>query len=468
MRTDIRTDKPDKVFDVREIATQLILGLRVTAKAGCASNRHDVRKCPLFSARPLPVRNESESYEFGKTMNNILLEELNHPPLEQQRIELVERKGKGHPDSICDALAESVSLALCREYQAAFGRILHYNADKGMLVAGRSEPRLGGGQVLEPMRLVLGDRATAEYQGKRIDVAGIAEASAKAWLTENLRFVDPRIHLVIQNELKEGSPELLDIFERGVVGANDTSAAVGYAPLTETERLVLEAEHWLNSAEFKQRFPEAGEDVKVMGVRRDRDLHLTIAVAFVDRFVADSQSYFRRKEEMTAALTEHLKSNAQNLNQISVQLNTLDDPARGEAGMYLTVLGTSAEGGDCGEVGRGNRVNGLIPLNRPISTEAAAGKNPISHVGKIYSVLSHHIAGKLVQRIGELQEVYVWLCSQIGQPIDRPLLAAAQISLRDGAELADVQPAVAAIIEEELTSIHDFSSRLAAGQFPVC
>ena len=184
------------------------------------------------------------------TDNRFLLEELKRTPLERQRIELVERKGKGHPDSICDAVAEAVSLALCREYQASFGRILHHNTDKGLLVAGRTQPRLGGGQVIEPMRLVLGDRAVREYHGKRIEVGAIAEASAKGWLRANLRFVDPERHLVFQNELKEGSPELTDIFEREVIGANDTSAAVGYAPLTETERLVLAAEQWLNSPNF--------------------------------------------------------------------------------------------------------------------------------------------------------------------------------------------------------------------------
>ena len=400
--------------------------------------------------------------------NRFLLEELRRTPLEQQRVELVERKGKGHPDSICDAVAEAVSLALCREYQAAFGRILHPNTDKALLVAGRSQPRLGGGQVLEPMRLVLGDRAASEYHGKRIEVGAIAEASAKGWLRDNLRFVDPERHLIFQNELKEGSPELTDIFERDVIGANDTSAAVGYAPLTETERLVLTAEQWLNSPDFQRRFPEAGEDVKVMGVRRDRDLTLTVALAFVDRFVADARSYFRRKEEMRLALTEYLTGRLHALDRVAVQLNTLDDPARGEGGMYLTVLGTSAEGGDCGQVGRGNRVNGVIPLNRPISTEAAAGKNPVSHVGKIYTLLTHHIAGQVAQHVQGVVEVYVWLCSQIGQPINAPWVAAAQVILQEGVGLPDVQPAIEAIIGQELAGVHEFGERLARGELPVC
>ena len=400
-------------------------------------------------------------------MNTICLEALTRPPVEGQRIELVERKGKGHPDSICDAVAEAVSLALCREYRAAFGRILHHNADKGMLVAGQTIPRLGGGRVVEPMRFVLGDRAVREYHGKRIEVGAIAEASAKEWVRENLRFVNPDLHLVIQNELREGSPELVDIFEREVIGANDTSAAVGYAPLTETEQLVLDAERWLNSPEFQRRFPEAGEDVKVMAARRDRELTLTVALAFVDQFVPDPPTYFSRKEEMRLALTEHLMARMHVLDRVVVQVNTLDDPARGDGGMYLTVLGTSAEGGDCGQVGRGNRVNGVIPLNRPISSEAAAGKNPVSHVGKIYTLLTHHIAGQLVERVPGLAEVYVWLCSQIGQPVNAPLVAAAQVVLRDGVGLAEVRPSIEAIIEQELANVHGFGERLARGEFPV-
>lgn len=400
-------------------------------------------------------------------MNDIYLEALTRPPVERQRIELVERKGKGHPDSICDAVAEAVSLALCREYKAAFGRILHYNADKGMLVAGQTAPRLGGGRVVGPMRLVLGDRAVREYHGKRIEVGAIAEASAKEWVRENLRFVNPDRHLLIQNELREGSPELVDIFEREVIGANDTSAAVGYAPLTETERLVLDAERWLNSPDFQRRFPEAGEDVKVMGVRHDRDLTLTVALAFVDQFVPDARSYFNRKEEMRLALTEYLTGRLHVLDRVVAQLNTLDDPARGDGGMYLTVLGTSAEGADCGQVGRGNRVNGVMPLNRPISSEAAAGKNPVSHVGKIYALLTHYIAGQIVDRVPGLVEVYVWLCSQIGQPINAPLIAAAQVVLQHGVGLAEVRPSVEAIIEQELANVHGFGERLARGEFLV-
>ena len=401
------------------------------------------------------------------TLNQCIVEECRQTPTFQQRFEIVERKGKGHPDSICDAIAEEVSLALCREYQAAFGQILHHNTDKAMLVAGRTAPRLRGGKILEPMRFVLGDRAASTFNGKSIKVGEIAESTAKQWLRTNLRFIDVDKHLIFQNELKEGSPELQDIFQRDAIGANDTSAAVGYAPLSETERLVIEAERWMNSHFFKEKFPEAGEDIKVMGIRRDRGLMLTVAVAFVDRFIQDAKNYFDRKELMRLMLTEYLSGKLCDLDQVSIQLNTLDDRTRGEDGMYLTVLGTSAEGGDCGQVGRGNRINGLIPLCRPISTEAAAGKNPVSHVGKIYSLLTSHIAQQVIQRVDGVAEIYVWLCSQIGQPLDKPLIASSQVIVKDRDSFPEVQVAVEAIIQQELAGIHGFCKRLASGEFPV-
>ena len=208
-------------------------------------------------------------------MHNILVAAAPQTPVAEQPSEYVERKGLGHPDSICDALMESISVALCGAYLEAAGRVLHHNLDKGLLVAGQTSPALGGGRVDQPMRMIFGDRATSEYPGGSIPVAHIAETTAKQWLAKNLRFVEPDKHFLFQNEIKPGSAELVDIFARDQLVAGDTSAAVGYAPMTETERLVLAAEHWLNSAPFKKRFPEAGEDVKVMGVRRGHRLHMT-------------------------------------------------------------------------------------------------------------------------------------------------------------------------------------------------
>jgi len=400
-------------------------------------------------------------------MRNILIEELKSSPVEKQQVELVERKGKGHPDSICDAIMEKVSVALCKEYKNVFGKIAHHNIDKALLVAGKSNPKIGGGTIDEPMRLVFGDRAVYEYKDKKIPVGEIAIETAKSWFRKELRFVDPSKHVIYQNEIKPGSPELMDIFDREVIGANDTSASVGYAPFTETEKIVINIEKHLNSKKNKEKFPECGEDIKVMAYRQKRNLTLTIAMAFVDRFIDNEKKYFTRKEEIRLDISDFTSKNNLNFDKVNIDINTLDNPERGEEGMYLTVLGTSAEGADCGQVGRGNRVNGVIALNRPMSTEAAAGKNPISHVGKIYNVLSHKIAENVYDKIPGINEVYIWLCSQIGKPIDKPLIASAQLVLKPGVDIRIIKADIESVIEEELKNIYKFTDELSQGKYPV-
>nr|WP_262370118.1 methionine adenosyltransferase [Dictyoglomus thermophilum] len=131
------------------------------------------------------------------------------------------------------------------------------------------------------------------------------------------------------------------------------------------------------------------------------------------------------------------------------------------------MLGTSAEDADSGQVGRGNRVNGVIALNRPMGTEAAAGKNPVSHVGKIYNILTHKIANEIYQNVPGIKEVYVWLCSQIGKPIDQPKIATAQLILENGVSIYDVAKPVEDIIDQELANIEKFCNELAEGKYSV-
>lgn len=402
-------------------------------------------------------------------MRNILIDSLKQTPLEEQKLEIVERKGLGHPDSICDAIMDRVSVELSRAYLDKFGVIMHHNADKSLLVAGEVETRFGGGIVKEPMRLIFGDRATFEAEGVKIPVEEISVNAAKEWFKKNLRFVDAEKHVRYQVELKPGSPELIDIFRRKgkILGANDTSAAVGYAPMTKTETIVSETEKYVNSEDFKRRFPESGEDVKVMGLRKNNSLRLTVSMAFVDRFVGSEEEYFGKKAEIRDDIDSFVKEYI-DFESTSVDLNTLDMKRRGISGVYLTVLGTSAESGDSGQVGRGNRVNGVIPLNRPLCSEAAAGKNPVSHVGKIYNLLTHRIAQQVYERVEGMEEVYIWLLSQIGKPIDQPAIASAQVVMKKGNRFEDVEKGIKEVIDFELENIDRFCMDLAYGKIPIC
>jgi S-adenosylmethionine synthetase len=397
-------------------------------------------------------------------MPEITVERLNQLPIDEQEVELVERKGQGHPDSICDGIANSASVALCEAYKQVFGRVLHHNVDKLMLVAGRSKPTLGGGAIDAPMKIIFGDRCSDGIDGKRIDIETVVFQAAKDWLRSNLRFVDADVHVVLQNEMKSASSQLVSLFDRPHIGANDTSAATGFAPFTVTEWTVLELERYLNGPDFKQLFPETGEDIKVMAYRHKRKLHLTIAVAFIGRFIPDRETYFRRKSEVVECMRAHLGPVQREFDEIKIDINTLDNP-NDENGMYLTVLGTAAEGSDSGEVGRGNRANGIIAFNRPQSIEAHAGKNPVNHVGKIYSYFATHIASRIYLQVRGLREVYVHLCSQIGRPIDDPLASSLKLVLTEGASFDDVRGNAYGIFSEELKHIVRFSASLATPGF---
>jgi S-adenosylmethionine synthetase len=400
-------------------------------------------------------------------MDEIHIHEIIGPTAGEEQVEIVERKGLGHPDTICDLVMERISQALWREYRRQCGRVLHYNCDKGLLVAGQVERRFGGGRVIEPMRIIIGDRATFV---KEFDVVQVAVHAAKGWFRENLPEVDPERHLEFQVELKGGSEELTGIFRESeaMPMANDTSAAVGYAPLTETERLALEAERFLNAAKFKINYPESGRDIKVMAIRRGAQLTLTVAMPLLDKFVADENDYFQRKEKIRLALISYLKSRLDKVRDVAVSMNTLDRRDAGLSGIYLSVLGTSAEDADSGEVGRGNQVNGIIALNRPRGSEAAAGKNPVSHVGKIYNVLTHLLARQIYQEVSGLREVIVWACSRIGEPVDKPQVTAVQVKLEKETSMADVADPIRRIVAREFARLPTFCQALAEGKYPIC
>ncbi len=401
-------------------------------------------------------------------MDNFSLELIRGTPTHLKEVELVERKGVGHPDYICDAVMESISVALSRVYIKEFGDVLHHNIDKGLLVAGSVEKDFGVGRIITPMELIIGDRATFSVGRKKIDVEAVAKECVKRWFRENLKRVDPERDVKVRVVLKPGSVELQEIFKEKerIKAANDTSAAVGYAPLTPVERAVYECERFLNSTAFKTSFPETGEDVKVMGFRYREELNLTVAMPFMAEMIRSEKEYFSKKKEVLTALKRFAKGLP--FRRVNIDFNTLDRPGRGIGGVYLTVLGTSAESADSGQVGRGNRVNGVISLNRPSGSEAAAGKNPVSHVGKIYSILSHLMAKEIYERVDGVAEVYVWLLSEIGLPINRPKSVSVQILSEDTLHYGRVRKDLLKIVDEFMAGIEHLTGELARGEHPIC
>ena len=384
---------------------------------------------------------------------NIIVEELVRTPVEMQKVELVERKGIGHPDSIADGIAEAISRALSREYIKRYGIILHHNTDQVEVVGGRAYPRFGGGEVIKPIYILLSGRAVEFVDKEMFPVHEVAIRAAKEYLRKAVRHLDIEKHVVIDSRIGQGSVDLVGVFnkvkENPIPLANDTSFGVGYAPLSETEKIVLETEKLLNSEKFKKEWPAVGEDIKVMGLRKDDEIDLTIAAAIVDSEVQNPQEYIEVKEGIYNAVKE-LVSQYTN-RRVNIYVNTADDPKKDI--YYITVTGTSAEAGDDGSVGRGNRVNGLITPNRHMSMEAAAGKNPVSHVGKIYNILANLIANDIAEQIEGVQEVYVRILSQIGKPIDEPLVASIQAIPKPGYKVEQFERQAYEIADEWLANI---------------
>lgn len=397
-------------------------------------------------------------------MRNIIVEELIQKPIEEQEIEIVERKGIGHPDSISDGIAESVSRGLCNAYLDYFGGVLHHNTDEVQITAGESYPEFGGGDILKPMDILLTGRGVPEYEGRKIGVDRIAIGAAKEYLKEALINLEIETCTVVECKIGHGSGDLVDVFKRdGMPAANDTSFGVGFAPFSETESMVMAIEELLNSKNFKMKYPQVGEDIKVMGLRDHEEITLTVAIAMISKHIDSVETYMDTKAELKDIIT-NLAMKYTN-RKVTTHINTGDNPeSKTEAGYYLTVTGTSAEMGDDGSVGRGNRANGLITPNRPMSMEATSGKNPINHVGKIYNLLSNQMANDIIKEVEGVNQVHLMILSQIGVPIDQPKAASAQLILEKGYQMNKVRSEVQGVMDTWLADINKITEMLIQGK----
>lgn len=382
-------------------------------------------------------------------------------------VEVVERKGIGHPDTICDALAEELSRALCRFYLDKFGIVMHHNVDKVLLRGGTSQPRFSGGVVTAPIELFMAGRATCEYKGITVPIEELIRESCVQWLQSHFHVLDPLQHIKLHSLIRPGSVDLVELYLRqeqtGIALANDTSCGVGYAPLSELERVVLQVEKSLNSADTKSAHPEIGEDIKVMGVRKQETLELTVACAFIDRYIKNVDDYVQKRATLIALVEQAVR--VESGMPVHINVNAADDIDQGS--LYLTVTGTSAESGDDGEVGRGNRVNGLIAPYRPMNMEAAAGKNPVTHVGKLYNIVAQRIAETLIHELEEVQEAYCYLVSRIGSPITEPQVADLQLVMQDGLAIDVVRSRAEEVVYDQLADIARIRQELIDGALTV-
>jgi len=387
--------------------------------------------------------------------------------------ELCERKGIGHPDSVCDAAADMSSRMLCKYYFENYGRYYHHNVDKAVLVGGIARPEFGGGKILEPQYFLIVGRAINQIFKENvleyIPVATICLDACRKVVSETFRNLDLTRDIQFDYAVKPGSIDLTGVFEESdaieqVPLANDTSFGVGFAPLSDCETITLETEKMLNSDNFKDKCPGSGEDIKVMSQRLGNNVDITIANAMVSKYIHDKDEYINYCDQIKEA-TLDLANKLIPERNVNVNVNVGDSMKQDI--LYLTITGTSAEAGDDGEVGRGNRANGLITPCRTMSLEAVCGKNPINHVGKIYNVLANNIAKEIYSRgEGDIREAHVKLLSQIGRPITDPWVTSVSLIPANNVNFSSIQRLAKEVIEEKLSkeNIIDLRNRLIAGK----
>jgi len=399
-------------------------------------------------------------------MRNIVIEKSDSLPIDERRVEIVERKGIGHPDTICDLVCESVSQALSQYYLKRFGKVLHHNLDKGLLVAGKSQPRFGGGKILEKIKIIVAGRATDRVGKIKIPVKKIAQKAVRDCLNKIVPVSKKGIeNFEIFIDYKPGAANLQEVFKRSKeIGlANDTSFGIGHGPYSRAEIITLEVANFLNSQKFLKKYPFLGTDIKVMTLRQKDELILTIPAAYIDKYIKNARDYFEKKEVVKKAIERYVKKRS-NFKKIKIDHNTLDNPnAKSEQDIYLTVLGLSAEQGDDGQVGRGNRVSGLITPSREMSLEAPAGKN-INHPGKLYQILAHLIAQE-IGKIRGIKECSVKILSQIGKPLDQPQIIEVRVIATNFNQVKDK---IYKLVNEKFDNLQKIQLEIVKGKYPIC
>ncbi|GAA0703165.1 methionine adenosyltransferase [Kitasatospora atroaurantiaca] len=387
--------------------------------------------------------------------------------------DVAERKGIGHPDSLADLVADTFSVRYSRWCLSRFALVPNHWVDKVNLVGAAADVDFGAFDILKPVDAYLFGKITDRVGDIEVPVAEIFEEAVADVLARALgdaRILD-HVRLHVNNTRGtsvDHAPEfyrprtlplLADVLAVESV-ANDTVICVGTSLRGLAAEVAMGLESELTDAAFRVDFPAVGTDVKVMTVRAGSHLDVTAAVPFHPERIASWEAYRDCLAEVESAITQILKGlvdrdpRARAIARTSLHLNTKDSPGRG----YLAPFGTSLGKGDCGAVGRGNRYNGVIEPMRPAGCEAPAGKNPVHHVGKIYSAIAAQIARDVFSQTSVYAEVTV--ATRNGGSLDDPAYVLIALDREPDASTAR---AIDGIVRQGLADVANFTNRFLTG-----
>lgn len=389
--------------------------------------------------------------------------------IERQPFEAVERKGIGHPDSLADLIAEAFSIRYSQHCLSQFGYVANHWVDKVNLVGAIANVRFGSFDIVKPVTAYLFGKVTERVGGQKIDIEGIFKCAVLSVFAETVAHPELANHLRLKIENNDGigidhNPEFyrpsntaaLDAILRSETVANDSVICNAYAGLSGIERLAIWVENYINSHEFHLMFPMIGSDVKVLIVRFQHDIDITLCIPLHPELTPDARSYYATladaKEILQTRVHRHLEADADlHAHGIGFAINTKDHDDR----VYLTPFGTALGKGDCGAVGRGNRFNGVISGVRPSNVEAVAGKNPIHHAGKLYNAITQTMAIRVFQELGFHNHIVI--VARNGGELSRP----AYVSIDVQGPMSHAQHReIEKIIDAELARMSSYSDAL--------
>jgi len=334
----------------------------------------------------------------------------NLPSPADASVEIVERKGLGHPDTLADALAERLSIAYAEVCLRDFGAVLHHNLDKLYIRGGHSAISLGSFAMLDPVTIMFGGRVSERFADQPINYRKLFEEVTAAYLHTVLPALDVQRSVRFEHTTTARSKyptwfhphSLDDLPERVAPTASDTAVVTAWWPNTPVEDLVLALERHLNLNRDAARPPYSalGQDIKVLAQRHDHDVHVLMNVPVFPRAAASAASYEAIVGQAQAELQQFADQHLPAPLRCKVELNASTVNPFGGKRQYLLGTGSCIECGEEGFVGRGNTAAGFIPLFRPKSAEAPFGKNPTYHAGKVYSIYALDIARAAYSTLG--------------------------------------------------------------------
>lgn len=339
--------------------------------------------------------------------------------------EVVERKGIGHPDTLCDAIAERASRYYSQFFMEKYNRYAHHWFDKVMLLGGQSDIAFGYGKLVHPYKVIYAGKAVDKVGTDLVPINDILYNAAADVLHETLCSFNAKDNLIVdiqlsnyigpgQKKTRYNPESASDLFDPNSSErlSNDCNVCSGFAPLSNIERMVIEIEKYLSSDKYKSPLYDTGYDIKIVGIRLEKKYSLFINIPFIANKIFSRDQYLSRVSDLSRDVNNYVLEN------FGIKVNVNINPEKDSGRSYLTVTGSVADTGDVGVVGRGNRINGIITPMRPMSIEASSGKNPIDHTGKIYGILSQRIADMIFNDFNIESQVHLITFKEY--PISKP------------------------------------------------